>query len=157
MALSWENVANGAWHGEASSIEFFTIGPIQGPSVITNIVLNAVSRGFTIKRFAYSISHSKEATQANFDQGTKLIRPLLDSTGGTTQPEIFFSTNGSVGWSIDLPVWYNVTSKPVYLVVSVLAQVGSSLIDCIISVLARHLWDAPAGKSPLRSFNRGKP
>jgi len=155
MALSWENVANGAWHGEAATIEFFVIGPIQGPSVITNIVLNAVARGFTVKRFAYSISHSKEATQANFDNGTKLIRPLIASSGGTTQPEIWVTSNGSVGWTVDLPVWHNITSKPVYLVVSVIAQGGSSLMDCLVSVLAKHVWEAPTSKSPLRAVNRG--
>lgn len=150
MPLSWENVIDGSWQAEAAAITFFSIGPIQGPSVITNVILHANARGFTIKRFAYSVSFSSEASQANFNQGTKLLHAPVKSSGGVVRPELHIISNGSTGEMVDIPVWYTVTTKPVFMIVSMIKETGSAVMDCHLVVKATHLWPEESKRSPLR-------
>ncbi len=150
MPLSWINTTCGAWRGEAASQGFFTVGPLHGPSVLVEVDMNFISRGFTTKRFGFSLSTSPEASQANFNQGFNMIRPLLDFSTGSDGQEIIVSSNGSTGWNVPWFTWVPIRNKVEYIIVSVIAQVGSSLMDVFITAKADHLWDEASKASLLR-------
>ena len=148
MAVSWVQYAYGIFNGDVNTGEFYTVGPLRGPAVITEVRCAVSLNQFSSFVLGASIVRSSAATLENFNSGVKLGSPPAESSVASTDVFWSFSASGSNPFEIFMPCFVAFGAEPRWVCLFGDRIGGAGNLRTYTSVRAERLWPDAGGVIP---------
>lgn len=146
MALSQVQVACAGYEGDADPEAYFTVGPLQGPSVVRRVLYAAQSTGSSGWYVRLGVVRSPEATSANFDSGVSLIRNPVQVSADLGQDRFWDASDSVESTQFTIPAWVPMDVGAYYGIVHIDNFFGGSLKEVMVCFEAEVLHLDPSGR-----------
>lgn len=138
--LSWVQYAYGCVTADVNTGGYFTIGPLTGPAVITEVTVEISLNQFSNFEWALSVQSSGDATQEAFESGVKLQREMVASSVPNVARVHFYAGDGGNPYLCTWPCWVPIENRPAWVSFWSDRIGGAANMRAVIAVRAERLW-----------------